>query len=125
MSAVGHSRRFRAAPLGAIRCPSCRAPGFPSIHARDLPVGQISHLAVQPPLQKYSTSPLTQITSISLAVSPHRGAYRDRHGRGVGCDGRGSVGRVRDGGAGSHWTCERSNGALTRDVAADGEVVWS
>jgi hypothetical protein len=27
-------------------------------------------------------------------VLPHRGAYRDRHGRGVGCGGRGSLGRA-------------------------------
>jgi hypothetical protein len=38
--------------------------------------------------QKYSGSLLTQITSISATVSPHRGAYRDRHGREAGCDGR-------------------------------------
>jgi hypothetical protein len=36
--------------------------------ARDLPGGQISELAVQPPLQKYSASRLTQIKSISLAI---------------------------------------------------------
>jgi hypothetical protein len=28
-------------------------------------------------------------------VPSHRGAYRDRHGRGTGCDGRGSAGRAR------------------------------
>jgi len=37
--------------------------------------------AVQPHLQKYFRSGLTQITSISLAVLAHRGAFRDRHGR--------------------------------------------
>jgi hypothetical protein len=58
------------------------------------PDGQISHSAVQSCLQKYFRSRLTQITSISLAVSSPRGAYRDRHGRGMGCGGRGSVGRV-------------------------------
>jgi len=51
-------------------------------------------LAVQPLFEKYFRSRLTQIKSISLAVLPHRGAYRDRHGRGAGCGGRGSVGRA-------------------------------
>jgi hypothetical protein len=36
---------------------------------------------VQSPLQKYSRSGFTQITSISPAVPAHRGAFRDRHGR--------------------------------------------
>jgi hypothetical protein len=43
---------------------------------------------VQSCLQKYFRSRLTQITSISPAVPPHRGAYRDRHERGAGCGGR-------------------------------------
>jgi hypothetical protein len=55
---------------------------------RDLPDGQITDLPVQPLLQKDSGFRLTQITSISVAVPPRRGAYRDRHGRGAGCDGR-------------------------------------
>ena len=37
----------------------------------DLPDGQISELAVQPPFQKYFPSRLTQIKSISIAVPPH------------------------------------------------------
>jgi hypothetical protein len=49
---------------------------------------------VQSCLKKYFCSGLTQITSISLAVSSPRGAYRDRHGRGAGCGGRGSAKRV-------------------------------
>ncbi len=58
----------------------------------DLPDGQISELAVQPLLQKYFTSPVGQIISThSRHPVPLRGAYRDRHGRGVGCGGRGSV----------------------------------
>jgi hypothetical protein len=51
-------------------------------------------LPVQSCLQKDIRSRLTQIKSISLAVPSPRGAYRDRHGRGMGCGGRGSVGRV-------------------------------
>jgi hypothetical protein len=57
-------------------------------------------LPVQSHFQKYFRSRLTQIKSISLAVLSSRGAYRDRHGRGVGCGGRGSVGARRDGRAG-------------------------
>src|SRR5947207_11193631 len=34
------------------------------------------------------------------SVLSHRGAFRDRHGRGVGCGGRGSVGHGLDGRAG-------------------------
>src|ERR1700730_5666529 len=46
---------------------------------------------VQPHLQKYFPSRLPQINSTTPHVSPHRGAYRDRHGRGVGFGGRGSA----------------------------------
>jgi hypothetical protein len=51
-------------------------------------------LAVQSCLQKYFCSRLTQIKSISPPSRPKQGAYRDRHGRGAGCDGRGSVRRA-------------------------------
>jgi hypothetical protein len=53
------------------------------------PDGQISKNLSSPPLQKYSDFPKTQITFITLAVLSHRGATRDRHGRGAGCGGRG------------------------------------
>jgi hypothetical protein len=43
---------------------------------------------VQSLLQKDSASRPTQIKSISLTVPSHRGATRDRHGRGAGCGGR-------------------------------------
>jgi hypothetical protein len=46
-------------------------------------------LAVQSALQKFFHSHLTQITSTSHTVPSHRGAARDRHGRGAGCGGRG------------------------------------
>src|SRR5258707_9876045 len=49
---------------------ACGAPLRPALI---LPDGQISHLPVQPHLQKYFPSRLTQITSISLTVSFHRG----------------------------------------------------
>jgi hypothetical protein len=64
---------------------------------RELPDGQISRLisatAVQPSREKYSAGPVGQINSRSRAVSSHRGAARDRHGRGTGCGGRGGAER--------------------------------
>jgi hypothetical protein len=63
--------------------------------------------AVQSHLQKYSASRFTQITSISAAIpGPHRGAFRDRHGR-----------RARD--------AVDAKMLLTNSMCADGEVVWS
>jgi hypothetical protein len=59
-----------------------------------LPDGQISEfgypgeLAVQPFREKYSAFAVGQIISTSSPVSSHRGAARDRHGRGAGCGGR-------------------------------------
>src|SRR5947208_2929316 len=58
-----------------------------------LPDGQITSCfpkwLVQPLLQKYFVSRLTQISCISPAVSSHRGAIARRHERGAGCGGRG------------------------------------
>jgi hypothetical protein len=62
--------------------------------------------AVQSPLQKYFRSLPTQITCLSPAVLSHRGAARDRHGRGAGCGGREE--RIDE-----------------RAWLADDEVVWS
>jgi len=62
------------------------------------PVGQITSCfpkwPVQPLLQKYFVSGLTQISCISQSSRPTRGAYRDRHERGAGCGGRESVRRA-------------------------------
>jgi len=60
----------------------------------DLPVGPLVDRRVESYFcfsEKYFRSHLTQITFRTLAVSSHRGAYRDRHERGAGCGGRGSV----------------------------------
>ena len=55
----------------------------------DLPDGQISELAVQPHLQKYFPSRLTQIKSISIAVPPHtEGRFAIVTDVGAGCGGR-------------------------------------
>jgi hypothetical protein len=46
------------------------------------------------PLRKnIPTSLFPQITCLFPAVSSHRGAARDRHGRGAGCGGRGLIRR--------------------------------
>jgi len=78
---------------------------------------------VQFHLQKYSSSCLTQITSISPAVPSHRGAFRDRHGRWNGM--RWTRQRWAREVMAGRVSRERSLGARTTDVAADGEVVWS
>jgi hypothetical protein len=76
---------------------------------RDLPVGCIFNSSVESPLQKYFASPVGQIISTdSRHPVPHRGAYRDRHERGMGCGGRGSVLRAMESQGGFLGTCERS-----------------
>jgi hypothetical protein len=57
----------------------------------DLPVGQFVDRRVESSLQKYFPFRAPQITSRTFRIPPHRGAYHDRHERGVGCGGRGSV----------------------------------
>ena len=68
---------------------------------------------VQPPRAKFFTSLPTQIISLFPTVPPHRGAYHDRHLRGMGCSGRGSVGRATRSQGGAFRLRERSNGART------------
>jgi len=71
----------------------------------DLPGGLFGDTFVQPLPQKYSASPLTQITSKSFAIpSRERG-----------------VAHVTDVGCGMRWTL---GGALTSGAQAGGEVVW-
>jgi hypothetical protein len=81
-----------------------------------LPDGQITDLPVQPHLQKYSPSFLTQISSLSRAVLSHRGAARDRHRRGAGCGGRGSVGRCQGMAGRVDMARELTNGTQTDDA---------
>jgi hypothetical protein len=58
--------------------------GMPRFARPSPPDGQISETAVQSLLQKYFCFHLSQIISLSGAVScPLGGAYRDRHGRWV------------------------------------------
>jgi hypothetical protein len=56
---------------------------------RDLLNGIRLMLPVQSSPQKYCCSLPAQISPTSFAVLSHRGAARDRHGRGAGCGGRG------------------------------------
>jgi hypothetical protein len=52
--------------------------------AGDLPVGQLVDRRVESRFKKYFASPVGQIISTnSRHPTPPRGAYRDRHGRGV------------------------------------------
>ena len=87
--------------------------------ASDLPDGQISDRAIQPRLQKYSCFHLSQI---SLRTPPSRSREEGR------------IAIVTDVGHGMRWTrqrrvrdviAERSQGARTNDIAADGKAVWS
>src|SRR5258705_1349583 len=61
----------------------------------DLPDGQFVDPGVQPPLQKFSGSAFDKNQFNESGHPPHRGAYHDRHERGAGCGGRGSVLRAK------------------------------
>jgi hypothetical protein len=86
------------------------------------PVGQIS---VQPRFEKYFASPFGRNSSIdSNRPTPQRGVSRSSRTRGgMRWTRQRQARNVMQGGF--LWACERSNGELTNDVAADGEVVWS
>jgi hypothetical protein len=86
-------RRHTLALLRPARCHAA-APPFRFAPAGDLPVGRRSDFPVESYFgfsEKYFCSHLPQIRSRTFRIPPHRGAYRDRHGRGEGCGGRGSV----------------------------------
>ena len=81
---------------------------------------------VQSSLQKYSAFPVGQIKTTTRAIpSREEGRIMIVTNVGRGCGGRGSVRRATWLQGGFLWACERSNGELTNDVAAYGEVVWS
>src|SRR5438046_9826058 len=60
----------------------------------------------------------------SARSGPPRGAYRDRHGRGSECGGRGSA-RCAEEIAGRALARERSAARQTNDAEAYGKTVWS
>src|SRR6266403_5412522 len=72
--------------------------------------------SVQPLLQKYFPSRLTQISSLSRAVLSHRGAIARRHERGAGCGGRGSVRRCQGMAGRVDKARELTNGTQTNDA---------
>jgi hypothetical protein len=57
----------------------------------DLPVGGLLKGVSSPVCKNISPHPSGKSSLQIRAIPSHRGAYRDRHGRGVGCGGRGSV----------------------------------
>jgi hypothetical protein len=73
----------------SITCPGASGASRILAYLTDLPDRLFRHFGVQSQLQKYIPSRLPQIKFRTRAVSSHRGAARDRHGRGAGCDGRG------------------------------------
>src|SRR3954471_18926681 len=103
-----------------------------------------NHQKLSSPVAKnFSLSSVPKSSLQASPSNPERGAYRDRHGRGVGCGGRGSVGRA-DVFAGRSPVSEQQRADEQRfnasakirraahgpskslaEVAADGEVVWS
>ena len=71
---------------------------------------------------------LPRLVETALLIPPSRPTEgRIRIVRDAGWDAvdAAALGAQRDGRAGWRKACERSNGALTNDVAAYGEVVWS
>ena len=64
-------------------------PKLAADNSADLPGGLSGDIRVQPRLQKDFGFSEPQIRAICFAVPSHRGATRDRHGRGAGCGGRG------------------------------------
>jgi hypothetical protein len=55
---------------------------------RDLPDGQFCNFSVQPLTKKFFSFPFGRSSSRAKSSRPNQGAFRDRHGRGAGCNGR-------------------------------------
>jgi hypothetical protein len=93
-----------------------------------LPDGQIKthirQIKVQYHREKYSAFDVAKIKCKNTPSRPTRGALRGRHERGMGCDGRESVGAplMSQGELNlvSDWQARRTN-----DVVAYGKTVWS
>ena len=131
MSAPGTFQTYGPCPHGVRYAPHNRLsqPAKLMTMGLILPDGQISwcfaKAPVQPLLQKYFCSRLTQISSLIRTVpSRQEGRIARRHERGAGCGGRESVRRCQ-GMAGRVDTArELTNGTRTNDVLADGKAVW-
>jgi hypothetical protein len=97
-------------------------------HTGDLPVGRFADRAVESFVSDFPKNiccHLTQINSRTLASHPTEGRIRIVRDAGWDAVDAAALGAQRDGRAGWRKARERSNGELTNDVAAYGEVVWS
>jgi hypothetical protein len=79
---------------------------------------------VQSSLQKQFASRITQITSMPSAIPPAEGRFAIVTDVGAGCGGRGDILRAMRLQGGFRLVSDRKC-VSTRDVTADGEVVWS
>jgi hypothetical protein len=97
------------------------------LHGVDCPTGKSPTCLSSPLFKNISLFAAPKSHAYPSRPGPQRGVSRSSLTLGMGCGGRGSVGRVRDGraGFGLSQTRERSNGAQTTDVEADGKAVWS
>jgi hypothetical protein len=77
------------------------------------PTGWLVIFVSSPAAKNIPLSTLLKSALEPAPSHPDRGAYRDRHGRGVGCGGRGSVGAQMESRGGLFRTCERITGAQT------------
>src|SRR5216684_2794562 len=82
----------------------------------DLPDGLFCKSPVQPHLQKYFRSRLTQIRCISKPSRPTEGRIARRHERGAGCGGRGSIRRCQGMAGRVDKARELTNGTQTDDA---------
>src|SRR5258708_6747727 len=69
-----------------------------------------------------STCRANQFYQLARLV-PARGAYRDRHERGMGCGGRESAGAQME--SQGKLSCERNSARRTKGAEAYGKTVWS
>src|SRR5260370_40279374 len=102
--------------------------GFPkgSTHPTTViwPDGQITELLSSPLCKNIPVPALPKSLLYRQPSHPTRGAYRDRHGRGAGCGGRGSVGHVGESQGEMNLVSDKT--ACGRQMlSADGKAVWS
>jgi hypothetical protein len=84
--------------------------------AAQLPDGQISKKLSSPLAKNISLSPSGKsVLTARPVLSRQEGRIASRHGRGMGCGGRGSVGAKRQ--SQGRLSCERSTGARTNGAA--------
>jgi hypothetical protein len=79
--------------------------------------GQITELLSSPLCKNISVSAYPKSNLYASPSHPTRGAYRDRHGRGAGCGGRGSVGRCQGMAGRVDKARELTNGTRTNDAS--------